>query len=284
MGIKITIYQIDDIETGPKTIEIGGSSLRAIYSTRSRLNDLLKRNEYKNPGVYILKSYPYSQDYSERVYIGEADPLVTRLNQHIKDVSKDFSECVAIYSSNKGELTKAHIKYIESKLYKLANECKTSEIDNSNRPTKSTLSEADESMVDKFIQQIKVIMPLLGFQFLVPSIAKTDQMISEGVPIFKLVNKGQDSSLIITEQGYIVLKNSTACKESLPSMGSYRKLKDRLVASGILFEEDDKYVFVQDTIFPSASAASSIILGTNSSGPALWKTSEGKSINDLKTP
>ncbi|TGN19165.1 GIY-YIG nuclease family protein [Leptospira idonii] len=280
MGRKITIFQIDDSETGPKTLEVGGSSLRAIYSPRSRLKDLLSRQEYENPGVYILKSFPTSATFNERVYIGEADPLIERLKTHLSDESKDFSECVAIYSSNSGELTKAHIKNMESKLYQVAINAKSSEIGNSNTPTASTLSEADEALVDLFIAQIKSILPLLGFELLIPATTTTStQKINESTKYY-INRKGLDATMIITDEGYVVLKGSTAAKDTTPSIGSYKEIREKLISTNIIVPKDDKLEFIEDTLFSSPSAASCVIVGTSSSGPEEWKTEKGIKLKD----
>ncbi|BDA80259.1 hypothetical protein LPTSP3_g31890 [Leptospira kobayashii] len=281
MGKKITIYQIDDNETGPKTIEVGGSSLRAIYSPRSRLKELLNRTEYKNPGIYVLNSFPKENTFNERIYIGEADPLEERLKNHLSDDTKDFVECVAVFSSNPGELTKAHIKNMESKLYVFATNSKNCEIDNSNKPTLSTLSEADESLVDNFIQQIKLIFPLLGFRFLIPSTILSENIELQNLQKFKITRKGLSANLIINDQGYVVLKGSTASKEVFSSLGSYTALRNKLIETNVLIESNGHLVFNEDTIFSSPSAASCIVLGTASSGPEEWKTETGIKLKDI---
>ena len=70
---KLTIYLIDGLATGPRTIEIGKWSGKAIYSQRSSLSKIMDRGELDRPGVYILKSIPSSDGFSERIYIGEAE-------------------------------------------------------------------------------------------------------------------------------------------------------------------------------------------------------------------
>lgn len=68
MGKKLTIFLIDGLATGPRTIEIGNWSGKAIYSQRSTLPKILDREEFDRPGVYILKSMPNSDNFNERVY------------------------------------------------------------------------------------------------------------------------------------------------------------------------------------------------------------------------
>ena len=101
MPKKITIFQMDDVENSPKTIDIGGSSMSVVYIPRTKLKELMDTmEEFKRPGVYILKFDPSSDDYSEKVYIGEGEPLKTRIYQHFSDSKNEFKECVIITSTS----------------------------------------------------------------------------------------------------------------------------------------------------------------------------------------
>ena len=107
MGRKLTIYMLDGNATGPKTVEIGNWSGKAIFSPRGSLKGMLERAEFDNPGVYFLKSESETSDFDESIYIGEAEELRVRLKQHIAD--RDF-ESVVCFLSKDEMLTKAHIK------------------------------------------------------------------------------------------------------------------------------------------------------------------------------
>ncbi|QDU16516.1 hypothetical protein CA11_43480 [Gimesia maris] len=83
MGRKLTIYMLDGFATGPKTIEIGNWSGKAIYSPRAKLKSLLERQEFDSPGIYFLRGQSESYEFDESIYIGEAEELRARLKQHI---------------------------------------------------------------------------------------------------------------------------------------------------------------------------------------------------------
>jgi hypothetical protein len=127
MAKKIEIYQLEDNEPSPKIIHIPGKSLSVIYSPSASLKPLMNQlNEFNGSGVYILKFDPSdSTNYDEKVYIGEAEQLKIRLLQHFSDEWKDFKECIVVISTRENELTKAHIKNMESKLYKIAKKQET---------------------------------------------------------------------------------------------------------------------------------------------------------------
>ena len=52
--------------------------------------------------------------------------------------------------------------------------------------------------------------------------------------------------------------------------------------STILSEKEDKYIFVEDTIFNSPSAASNMILGRNSNGFTEWVNKEGLTFKEIQ--
>lgn len=291
MGRKLTVFMIDGSENGPRTIEIGNWSGKAIYSPRAKLIDLLKRSEFDKPGVYLLKFDPLGNNYNERIYIGEAEKIGIRLKQHINNPEKDFKECIAFISKD-DLLTKSHIKYMESRLVNIANEAKNAEIENGNTPTESFLSEADISDMEYFIEQIKLILPINGFYGLVPNTItkenkkKIDEEIKE-TDKYIINAKNITATLYETSEGFIVIENSFAVLETTKSINeNWIKLRNKLIETGNLIKENDKYRFAKDTLFSSLSAASATVLGRQSNGSTEWKTEHGKSykqVNEEKT-
>ena len=286
MGRKLTVFMIDGSENGPRTIEIGNWSGKAIYSPRAKLSELILRDEFDKPGVYILKSDPQGSLYSERIYIGEAERLNNRLKQHLNNPDKDFKECIVFISKDE-MLTKSHIKYIESRLVSIAVEAKNSEIDNANQPTESTISEADISDMEYFIDQIKLILTINSFVFLIPStitkenIKRVEEEKTTSVKYY-LNLKGITACLIETSEGFLVLKDSFANKDISKSISEgWIKQRQKMIDNSTLTEDNGKLKFNSDTIFTSLSAASSIVLGRQSSGPLEWKTESGRSYKEI---
>lgn len=281
MGKKLTIFLIDGLATGPRTIEIGNWSGKAIYSQRSSLAKILDREEFERPGVYILKSMPKSENFNERVYIGEAENLKKRLKQHLANSEKDFVELVAFVSKDE-MLTKSHIKYLESKIIGSAREAKAAEIDNSVNPELTTLPEADRSDMEFYLEQIKLILPVVNFMFLVSSVYKPSNdnhgELQQTVDskMYYLKSKLAEASLIETEEGFVVLENSQCLKQVQNSFPEgYLKLREKLIATNVLIDNGNVYVFKENAIFTSISAAAAVILGRSAAGPVEWLDSDG---------
>ena len=276
---------IDGTEYGPRIAEIGNWVGKGFYSPRAAINKIMTREELSKPGVYFLKSVPKSDYYSERIYIGEAENIGVRLKQHLNNPTKDFEELV-FFVSNDHLLTKTQIKYLESRIIQLAFAAKSAEIENETSPSIPTLHEADISDMEYFLEQIKLILPIMGFKFLISTIAKQiSQKQPEETSIserYKIKSPTYTAYMYETEQGFIVTKGSQANKTLSPSISeTYKKLQEKLIASGILTDKDAFYEFSEDTVFSSTSAASNIVLGRQSQGPVEWLNSANKTYKSL---
>ncbi|WP_299754570.1 GIY-YIG nuclease family protein [uncultured Pontibacter sp.] len=280
MGKKLTIYMIDGTEYGPRLGEIGNWVGKAVFCPRPSVNKIINRPEFDNPGIYCLKGDPSDDTFDEKIYIGEAENIRSRLKQHLSDPNRDFKELIFFVSKDE-LLTKTQIRYLESRLVQIAIEAKTAQIDNGNSPSLPTLHEADISDMEYFLDQIKLILPVMGFKFLISSTIKPSQSesknpLDEVHETYFIRTKSFKATMKETDQGYIVLKGSEA-KKSLSNSctDTYRNMRRRLVETRILVEQIDKLVFAEDAIFNSPSAASNMILGRNSNGFTEWVNKDG---------
>lgn len=287
MGKKLTVYMIDGTAYGPRISEIGNWVGKAIYSPRASINKIITRSEFDNPGVYFLKGDPTDDTFTEKIYIGEAENIKSRIKQHLSDPNKDFKELIFFVSKDE-LLTKTQIKYLESRLIQLAIEAKTAQIDNSNTPNLPTLHEADISDMEYFLEQIKLILPIMGFNFLISTTLNTKELSENESKIeisetYYIKTKSFSAKMIETDQGYIVIKGSEA-KKSLSNSctETYKNMRRKLIETKILMEKEDKYIFVEDTIFNSPSAASNMILGRNSNGFTEWVNKEGLTFKEIQ--
>ncbi len=287
MGKKLTVYMIDGTEYGPRLSEIGNWVGKAIYSPRAAINKIMNRAEFDNPGIYCLKGDPTDDAFDEKIYIGEAENIRNRLKQHLSDPNKDFKELIFFVSKDE-LLTKTQIKYLESRIVQLALEAKTAQIENGTSPSLPTLHEADISDMEYFLDQMKLILPVMGFKFLISSTVKQIENISQTEKeiiqeTYFIKTKTFKASMIETDQGYIVPKGSEAKKELSPSCtDTYRSMRKKLLETKILIEEDGKLTFAEDAIFNSPSAASNMILGRNSNGFTEWVNKDGKTFKDIQ--
>ena len=115
--------------------------------------------EIQNPGVYFLIGY--NKNEKDNLYIGEAEDVLYRLNQHKGESS--WSE-VIIFVSQGRDFNKGLIKYLESILYDSAIKLNNYKILNKNIPTKSKISYEDEITMNEVISNIILITEHLGLK------------------------------------------------------------------------------------------------------------------------
>lgn len=287
MGKKLTVFMIDGTAYGPRLSEIGNWVGKAIYSPRASINKIINRSEFDNPGIYCLKGDPVDEAFDEKIYIGEAENIKARLKQHLSDPNKDFKELIFFISKDE-LLTKTQIRYLESRLVQLAIEAKTAQIENGNSPSLPTLHEADISDMEYFLEQIKLILPVMGFNFLISSTAKPEKINEKQENNFVhetyfIRTNSFHAAMQETDQGYIILKGSEAKKKlSKSCTETYRNLRRKLLETEILIEQNDILVFAEDAVFNSPSAASNMILGRNSNGFTEWINKEGKTFREIQ--
>lgn len=282
MGRKLTVYMLDGTATGAKTVEIGNWSGKAVYCPRAFLKGLLTRSEFAAQGVYILQSQSVDDQYDASIYIGEAEELASRLKQHMAD--RDF-ESVICFSSKDDTLTKAHIKYLEARLIQLAKEANTSRVENGNAPRGARLSEADTSDMDYFIEQIKLILPVVGIRSLVAlaphSPASFKQTI--GQREFKVKSRELSATMVEVDGAFVVRAGSEASLSTSKSIApGWLNIRKKLLDAGVLEAKTDRFVFVEDASFSSPSAASSVVLGRQAPGPVSWVLEDGRTYKQVQ--
>ncbi|MFA6471578.1 MAG: GIY-YIG nuclease family protein [Candidatus Latescibacterota bacterium] len=260
-----------------RTAEISNWTGKAVAAPRTELDELLAREELDKAGVYILiGSDPLTN--APRAYIGEAEVIRERLKQH---KSKEFWISAIVFVSKDENLTKAHVRYLESRL--LAEAAKVNRFTlEQNQSGGSKLPESDREDMEVFLARIRQLLPVLGSDILSP-ISQPDAKAQRG-GVLRCRMKGAEGRGQRTPNGFVVLRGSTAVLEERPSMEKYPYVmaqRKHLIAEGVLTEKDGFLVFIKDTEFSSPSAAAAIIHGGSANGLIAWKTEGGKSLKQL---
>ncbi len=240
--------------------------------SRNRLNEAKELKGIDNTGVYILIGAD-EETGEDRAYIGEAEDIYKRLIQHNK--TKDFwNECLVFVSQN-NSLNKAHIKFIENKLYNKAKEVERFIIENDTKPTKSSLDGADEIRAIKFYEKIVLLTSVYGYHIF-DKILTVQEVREE--EIYYINSIGLKATGTQTEEGFIVFKGSQSNEKfKKASTQSLRNKWNELRNQKIV----DNGIFLKDIIFSSPSTAAAMVLGRNSNGLTEWKNKDGKSLKEI---
>jgi hypothetical protein len=291
-GRTVRLFLVDGAPTGLMTAEIMNWTGHALVSPRSRLPDALRRDEANRTGVYFLYGNDPDQPSRNRVYVGEGDSVADRLRMHAKDPKKDFWSNVCIVTSKDQNLTKAHVRYLESRIVEIIRDADRANLANGNEPSSKLLPESDVADMEYFLAQMQMVLPVVGLDFLRPKVALPEAPgVGANAPRvagleLALINKKWNiEARAVDQDGEVtVLKGSKATAKG-GFVNSYRALRDTLIQDGRLKPTLDPgaFEFVSDVQFPSPSAAAAVVLNRNSNGRIEWKlTSTGQTLKDFQ--
>jgi hypothetical protein len=291
IGKSIRVYLADATATGIRYAELVNWTGHAIACPRNRLNELANWPEAAKPGVYFLFESRFG-DSKPIAYIGESENVSQRLTSH--DRNKEFWNEVIIFTSKDENLTKAHIKYLESTLVGLSKQADRYQLENGNTPPESNLPRADRDAMQEFVENVRMVLGILGYPILEP-ILKLKPYNELAIPADTKGNVDDPFSELIftvntltahgaaTDEGFVLKKGSQLSKTNTDSIpGKLADIKDRLFKDGVLQENGDKLIATEDILLSSSSSAAAIVAGTSRSGPQSWKTTNGKTMKQIE--
>src|SRR5699024_6569317 len=164
-GKSVRLFLADGTPGGLLTAEIMNWTGHVVAAPRSDIATLLKRPEATRTGIYILLGDDPNSLGGQLAYIGEGDDVSKRLYQHARSEDqngKDFWDRAIVLTSKDTNLTKAHARYLESRFITLAQQASRARLTNGTTPPPIVLPEADVSDMEYFIEQSKIVLPVLG--------------------------------------------------------------------------------------------------------------------------
>lgn len=294
IGRSIRIYLDDGSISGIKHAEIVNWTGQAISAPRTQIKNLTDWDESKKPGVYFLFGVDEISG-GQAVYIGEAENVLDRLQNHV--ANKDFWNEVVFFTNKDENLTKSHVKYLESGLIQLAKKSGRYVILNGNEPQLPVLPRGDRDAMEEFISNLKTLLGVMGHKALEPlakheynipkntsdaSIEKTLMPTKQNIELVLKV-KNLDAKSILSNEGLVVLAGSKVCKEVKESLSQgYKQFREHLIEIGVLIDNGDYFVFQKDQLFTSSSQAAAIIAGYPMNGRSYWKTTSGITLKTLE--
>lgn len=285
-GKSIRLFLVDGTPGGLLTAEIMNWTGHVIAAPRSDVASLLKRSEAHRTGIYILLGDDPNKIGGTLAYIGEADDISKRLYEHGRPEEqggKDFWNRAILLSSKDTNLTKAHARYLESRLITLARQADRAVLTNSTAPPPLPLPEADVSDMEFFISQAKIILPVLGVNLFRAGVVTQKSRQSNSMdasqgdtsPVFEMIVKKYGISATAQEIDgeFSVIQGSTARLEWEGVDDGYKRLREQLEKDGTLeITEDGKYRrFTRNQVFASPSAAARVVAGRSANGRVEWK-------------
>lgn len=273
---SIRIFLAEGTPSGLKFVEKSNWTGVGVVCPRPRFTSVKDRKEFARAGVYVLIGPSESSD-RPLVYVGEGDPVRTRLEDHHS--RKDFWTVAYFFTSKDSNLNKAHIEYLEHRLIVLAKEAKRCQLDNVNLPTAPSLSEAEQSDVESFLDEMLLCFPVLG----VTIFERPEVVTTKRIQLF-LKTKGIVAEGYESEDGFVVKAGATVVATTVPSFPGFAvALRDDLTKSGVLVKRTDEFLeLTQNYEFLSPSGAAAFLIGSSINGRDAWKTQNGQSLKYLQ--
>lgn len=311
-GKQVRLFLVDGSVGGLMTAEILNWTGHMLRARRKDLGRLKSREEAQRTGVYVL--FGSNDEGEPAAYIGEGDSVLKRLDSH--NAQKDFWEDVVIITSKDMNLTKAHVRYLESELIKLAKTIGRVSLQNGNAPTGgAALPEADQSDMQYFISQIRILMPVLGFDVfrgrstqarpispvteggdgtsqVIAPMQNIDASESPESPVFHMsVRHGGDARAQIIDGEFTLLEGSLipAAMNDSPNMSAATRrqfvmrqsLHAKVLEVSAPGPNPELARLTKDFVFSSPSAAGAIVYGrASANGRTTWKTDSGQTLGE----
>lgn len=276
-GKTIKMFLIDGDPSGRLTCELSNWTGLAYRIPRTEVKKCEDRPNLNSTGVYML--FGRNEDDKEAVYIGEAEEVYERLQYHLRE--KDFWNEVIVFISKDENLNKAHIKYIENKLYERAKATNRYFVVNGNIPPMPSISEPDRAEMDEYISNLMMMVNTLGHKLFEE--IKDNAEIHENDIFFIEAARGAKANGIQTQEGFVVLNGSKIATDYVNSY-SERSIAKRneLIQSEKVTVINGEFIVMEDLLFTSPSAAANIVMGRSANGLTEWKNKFGRSLKELQ--
>ena len=93
---------------------------------------------------------------------------------------------------------------------------------------------------------------------------------------------GSEGKGELVEDGFVVHEGSKAPMEVVTSaMNSVSPQREKLLSASVIEERHGEYVFTQDYLFSSPSAAAAVVLGRSANGWVEWKDKTGATLSEI---
>lgn len=278
---SLRIFVADGDPDGLRIVDKSNWIGKALVFPRALLPQVKARPELAQTGVYLLLG-PRPDGEGDMLYVGEGDPIRPRLERHYAE--KDFwTRAIGFTTATAGQLNKAHVQFLESRLMALARAAKRLPLDNANQPAEPSLSEADRADMEVFLGHMLGMLPVLGVHAFeqAPSAPA-----AKASPVLTCKGKGVQATGYEASQGFVVRAGSQAVADTVPSMALHVRgmydLRQELIGNGVLGLQGGLYQFTQDYSFSSPSTAAAVVLGRSANGRIEWKAADGRTLKELQ--
>ena len=281
IGVSVTIFMPDEEPNGLRFVEMLNWTGQGIVFPRSRFDRAKQEGALRQTGIYVLRGL--NDEDRPVIYVGEADDVWDRLAKHY--AKKDFWTQAAAFVSKDTHLNKAHVQYLEGRMWSLAKDANRCVLDNGNQPHMPTLSPADRAFAEHYLKNLQMCLSAVGvheFESIGTAFEQASHAeaeIVEGAVDYTLTRQGADAKGYDgVGDGFVVVKGSLARKSEAEGFAADMKSsaprkRRELIEIGVLVEDEDHpdhLVLKQDYPFNSPSQAAGVMVAGSVNGRDYW--------------
>jgi len=269
----IKIFLLEGRPTGVRSVELSGWTGKGFVIPRSELAQVTQRDDLKVPCVYFL--FGQNDEGEQVVYVGESENFIERIQYHNRDKNKDFWNTTICFISKDETLNKAYVKYLESVLFADLKKAGRVKVEGGKDSIAARLSESDLADAEEFATNIRLLLPVIGFNFLKEAVENGQE---------KWFCKGKDASAtgVLSTEGFVVLKGSIIQGTETKTLHEYVKRLRKRILTSISSEPDAPKELQENEVFGSPSTAAAFVLGRSANGWLEWKNTDGKTLDEIK--
>jgi predicted GIY-YIG superfamily endonuclease len=264
---------------GIRIAELTTRIVQLIEVPRSLLQDFLKMPESDQVAVYFLVGEAEEEDGDPRVYIGQTGDLRARLAMHNK--KKEFWQRALVLISRTNSLTQTHAQFLEWHCLQATRKAGRYADENGNSGSKPHTPAPLEADCHEIFETGSTLLATLGYPLFdaVGSVATS----STSREVFHCTVTGIDGRGLYTPEGFVVLADSRGKRANVPTFSeSNQRYRAQLLKAGVMRADGGDVVFVKDHLFGSPSMAALALLGRTSNGWREWKTTDGRTLDEVK--
>lgn len=284
---SIAIFLLDGEPDGVRTAQIAMSTIIGLAFRSNQLGRVRKEFDgmLERAGVYLRLGL--EDDGRQAAYIGQSENVLKRLKDwgvgSDAETDDKLSE-VLVFLSKDESVTGSHARFAEAELIRAANKNPHWHVSNKQYPQSAgKLPMADEFAMREFVDQAMTLTGALGCSLfkVLPSKPATVGTLASSTPdavayspTFQMAGAEYSATAaVLLTTGEVVVRAGSFIKpqvvDSMPK-GALR-LRDSLLADGVLLGQNQKIAFAVDYPFSSASAAAAVVTGTSVAGTKSWR-------------
>ena len=265
---------------GIRIAEVTTRIVQVVEVPRSRLKEFFAMPECQQVGLYFLCGNADVED-GPKVYIGQTGNLKQRLTKHNKSEDKDFWDRVLVVLSRTNSLTQTHALFLEWHCLQATRAAGRYSDENGNSGTRPHTPRPLEADCLEIYETASTLLATLGQPLFLPLSGSRPE---DERQLYYCRKSEADGRGEYNDEGFVVLKGSSGRIAPVASFKSSRPEKKRqnLVATGVLKEEDGRFVFQKDHLFSSPSLAAAILMARHANGWMAWIDEKGRPLDHLR--